>query len=85
MRTWFVSAFILGMSFLLVPKPVHAEIACATAATMQDCVACGSAKYGYENQVAYCRNNWKPGRKAQSFDQYRKKHPRCDANGCPIN
>ena len=55
-------------------SPASAAVACASLPTMEGCIECGSAKYGYEKQIAFCRNHWKPERKAQSYDEYRKKH-----------
>jgi hypothetical protein len=70
---------------IVVSMPAWAGPACATLATMEACIQCGAAKFGYDKQVAYCRNHWKPGQKPQSFEQYRKKHPECGPNSCPIN
>src|SRR5260370_39714672 len=83
-RTVFLSLTVVAAIFATSATPAKAE-ACATTPTMQACIECGSARFGYEAQVAYCRNNWKPGRKQQSFDEYRKTHPKCSSDGvCPI-
>jgi hypothetical protein len=64
--------------------PARAQVACATLPSLEACIECGAAKYGRDKQAAYCRNHWKPGRKAQSYERYRKRHPECTASGCPI-
>jgi hypothetical protein len=68
-----------------LPKASGGAPACATLATLRACISCGAAKYGLENQTAYCRNHWQPGSRVQSFDEFRKNHPECGATSCPIN
>jgi hypothetical protein len=75
---------LIAFATLVIVKPAHAQVACATLPSLEACIQCGAAKYGYEKQAAYCRNHWKPGRKAESFKAYRKKHPECGPSGCPI-
>jgi hypothetical protein len=65
--------------------PAKAQVACATLPSLEACIECGAAKYGRDQQTAYCRNHWKPGRKAQSYERYRKSHPECTSSGCPIS
>jgi|HubBroStandDraft_6_1064221.scaffolds.fasta_scaffold3409703_1 hypothetical protein len=75
MLRWTLIVGIAATALLADPWSVSAGPACATMPTMAACVRCGEAKYGHDVQAAYCRENWKPGRKPMEYDEWRKRHP----------
>ena len=55
---------MLGSGF---SSGANAAQACATMPTMEQCIQCGAAKYGYDAQVRHCKANWKAGAKPREW------------------